>query len=160
MKEEEKEQIYIEKCMKALTFLDYQGLEHTWKLTQRELDKTRSETIAIWDQLRQTQEELKKERESKPADIEKLTATIRSEITKEHKTEMEKTVKKAVADTLSQMLRDGQIPIPAIMDLALEEPDKVPKVIAAGKEQYSKFSTEELKSMTQDQLRERKKKTK
>jgi hypothetical protein len=75
---------------------------------------------------------------------------------------MQDFAKNAVMDTINQMLRNGQIALPSLIHIgggssngrnsSSNKPDEeemmstMPRVIAAGKEQYTKFSTERLKS--------------
>jgi hypothetical protein len=97
------------------------------------------------------------------------------EYEQKQKQEMQEFAKNAVMDTINQMFRNGQISLPSIIDIGAsssnsksiadvtstnkkqdEEMMKImPHVVAAGNEQYTEFSTERLKSMTQQQRKER-----
>ena len=147
-KEHERRQMYATKCMKYLTFLDYETLETTGKNIEAKLSEKDKELDALKIKMQgYEQHELKRKQEMK-------------EHEQKQKEEMAQVAKDAVMDTINQLIKSGQIPSPYIMHYgAYDNKDNLhdmPRIVASGKDQVRTWEIEKIKSMSPKEREERK----
>jgi hypothetical protein len=147
-KEHERRQMYATKCMKYLTFLDYQTLETTGKNIEAKLYEKDKELDALKIKMQAYEErELKRKQEMK-------------EHERKQKEEMAQVAKDAVMNTINQLIKSGQIPSPFIIHHgAYDNKDNLhdtPGIVASGEDQVKTWEIEMIKSMSPKEREERK----
>jgi hypothetical protein len=147
-KEHERRQMYATKCMKYLTFLDYETLETTGKNIEAKLSQKDKELDALKIKMQAYEErELKRKQEM-------------NEYERKQKQEMAQVARDAIMNTLNQMMKSGQIPSPFIMHYRAydnkDNLDDMPRIVASGKDQMKTWEIEKIKSRSPEERRERK----